>query len=155
ELAREGRCADVILGNNVLAHVPDLNGFVAGVAALLKPSGVAIFEVPYLKDMLDRVEFDTIYHEHQCYYSLTALQRLFNAHGLDLVDVERISIHGGSIRVSFAKRGTRPAHASVQDMLQSESAWGVAIEAPYASFAGAVGMLKTQLRAMLDDVKGE
>jgi predicted TPR repeat methyltransferase len=106
DLAQRGSRADVIIGNNVLAHVPDLNGFIAGVAALLKSSGVAVFEVPYLRDMLEKVEFDTIYHEHQCYYSLTALRHAFDRHGLELVDVEQLSIHGGSLRVSVAAEPT-------------------------------------------------
>jgi SAM-dependent methyltransferase len=155
ELAHEGRCADAILGNNVLAHVPDLNGFVAGVATLLKRSGVAVFEVPYLKEMLEKVEFDTIYHEHQCYYSLTALRALFSRHGLDVVDVERLPIHGGSIRASFALRGTRTPSARVDEMLAEEEAWGVRSEAPFAAFATAVDELKRSLRCLLDRLKAE
>ena len=101
----------MILGNNVLAHVPNLNGFGGGVATMLKASVIAMFEVPYVKDMLDKIEFDTIYHEHQCYYSLMALGQLFGRHGLDLVDVERLAIDGGSVRRSFAPRGTRTPYA--------------------------------------------
>jgi hypothetical protein len=137
----------------VLAHVPDLNDFVSGVATMLKRSGIAIFEVPYVKDMLDNVEFDTIYHEHQCYYSLTALQALFATHGLELVDVERIPIHGGSIRVSFAPRGARTPHGRVAALLTSERGWSVGDTAPYASFATRVDELKTQLRDLLDRLK--
>src|SRR3954471_23327 len=84
--------ADVFHANNVLAHVADLNGFVAGIAAILKPTGIAVIETPYVKDLLDKIEFDTIYHEHLCYYSLTALDRLFAAHGLQIVDVEHLPI---------------------------------------------------------------
>src|SRR5207247_2042819 len=97
--------ADVIIGNNVLAHVADLNGFIRGVAALLKDDGIAQFEAPYVKDLIDRTEFDTIYHEHLCYFSLTALSRLASRHGLHVVGVERIPIHGGSLRVQFALAG--------------------------------------------------
>jgi SAM-dependent methyltransferase len=154
DLARQGKCADVIIGNNVLAHVPDLNGFVGGVATLLKPSGVAVFEVPYLQDMLDKVEFDTIYHEHQCYYSLTALQHLFARHRLDVVDVERMAIHGGSLRVSVSPRGARPTSERVRDLTRSEVAWRLGEDEPYAAFATKVAELKTALRGVLDKLKG-
>jgi SAM-dependent methyltransferase len=153
ELASDGRCADAILGNNVLAHVPEVHGFVSGVATLLKRSGVAVFEVPYVKDMLDKVEFDTIYHEHQCYFSLTALQHLFGEHGLDVVEVERIPIHGGSIRVSFAPRGARPQSNAVAGMLDEERAWGVDHAEPYSAFAHSVDDLRRQLRTLLDDLE--
>jgi SAM-dependent methyltransferase len=153
DLARQGKCADVIIGNNVLAHVPDLNSFVRGVARLLKSSGVAVFEVPYLKDMLDKVEFDTIYHEHQCYYSLTALRYLFAQHQLELIDVERLAIHGGSVRVSVAPAGEREPAARVMTLLDEETGWSVLSDAPYAGFANAVGRLKCQLRELLDELK--
>ena len=83
----------------MLAHVADLNGVVAGISILLKEDGVAVIETPYVKEMIDHGEFDTIYHEHLCYYSLTALDHLFRRHGLTIVDVERLAIHGGSLRV--------------------------------------------------------
>ena len=99
ELSRQGKRADIIHANNVLAHVADLNGFVSGLQLLLKDDGVAVIEVPYVKDMIDRTEFDTIYHEHLCYFSLTALDRLFRRHGLAIQDVERLPIHGGTLRI--------------------------------------------------------
>src|SRR6266550_8386085 len=98
-LVEQGERADVIHANNVLAHVPDLNGFVHGLGLLLKPGGIAIIEVPYVKDLIDRCEFDTIYHEHLSYFSLTALDRLFRRHQLCLDDVECLAIHGGTLRV--------------------------------------------------------
>ncbi len=152
ELALEGRCADVILGANVLAHVPEVNGFVAGVSALLKRSGVAVFEAPYLCDMLDNVEFDTIYHEHQCYFSLTALQHLFGRHGLDVVDVQRVAIHGGSLRVTVAPVGSRSASNAVSALAEEER--DLTAER-YDEFAQAVAHLKRELRALLDQVKAE
>jgi SAM-dependent methyltransferase len=100
KLAREGRRADVILANNVMAHIPDINSVARGLKALLKPDGVFVMESPYLKEMIDHLEFDTIYHEHVYYHSVTGLQNLFSRHGLTIVDVERLPIHGGSIRVS-------------------------------------------------------
>jgi hypothetical protein len=105
ELVRGGTKASVLIGNNVLAHVPDLNDFARGVGTLLSDHGVAVFEFPYLKDMLDGIEFDTIYHEHQCYFSLSAVSALFERHALAVVDVERIPIHGGSLRTYLAHRG--------------------------------------------------
>src|SRR5581483_2514385 len=99
QLVAEGHRADVFHAHNVLAHVPDLNGFVAGIRTLLKPTGVAVIEAPYVKDMLDQCEFDTIYHEHLSYFSLTALDRCFRRHKLVIADVERVPIHGGSLRL--------------------------------------------------------
>jgi len=145
--------ADVLIGNNVLAHVPDLNGFAAGVRAILKPTGVGQFEFPYLKDMLDDVEFDTIYHEHQCYFSATALQYVFEHNGLELVDVQRVAIHGGSLRLSVAPAGRRRPSARMLDLLADERAWGVSDRKPYRDFADAVSRLRTDLRKLLTELK--
>jgi SAM-dependent methyltransferase len=152
-LAATGRCADVVIGNNVLAHVPELNDFIDGVATLVKPSGLGVFEVPYVRDMLEQVEFDTIYHEHQCYFSLTALQHAFGRHDLEVVDVERVAIHGGSLRVSVAPRGQRQPAPRVDALLVEERGWGVMEAAPYATFARAVDTLRHDLRALLDNLK--
>ncbi|MFM7173957.1 MAG: class I SAM-dependent methyltransferase, partial [Caldilinea sp.] len=99
ELAAAGEQADVIHANNVLAHVADLHGVVSGLRQWLKAAGVAVIEAPYLKDTIDQTEFDQIYHEHLCYFSLTALKTLFADHALKIVDVEHLPIHGGSLRV--------------------------------------------------------
>jgi len=152
-LAREGRHADVIHANNVLAHVADLNGVVAGMAALLKPDGVAVIETPYVKDLIDHTEFDTIYHEHLCYYSLTALDRLFQRHGLTVVDVERLPIHGGSLRV-FVQREDVPS-SQVRDMLRDEAGWGVGDVAFYAGFGAQVARLRENLCALLAGLKAD
>jgi SAM-dependent methyltransferase len=153
DLRAEGRAADAIIGNNVLAHVPELRAFVQGVATVVKPTGVAVFEFPYVKDMLDKVEFDTIYHEHQCYYSLTALDKLFRSQGLDIHDVERIGIHGGSLRIFASPAGQRPIGQAVTGLLREESAWGVLDEAPYAAFRDAIGGLKRSLVELLDGLR--
>ncbi len=153
ELAAQGQHADAVIGNNVLAHVPELNDFVAGVAGILKPSGTAVFEVPYLKDLLDNVEFDTIYHEHQCYYSLTALEAVFQRHGLSVWAVNRIPIHGGSLRVWVAPEGRRQPDISVDTLLGEEAAWGVASAKPYRQFADAVASLKSRLMALLGQLQ--
>lgn len=152
-LAGDGVRPDVLHASNVLAHVPDLNGFVAGIATLLEPGGRAVIEAPYLGDFLAGREFDTIYHEHLCYFSLTALDRLFRRHDLAIERVERIPIHGGSLRV-FARRA---AHArpepSVAALLDEEAGWGVDRLEPYADFARAVLDMKARLRKLLGDLK--
>src|SRR5215472_13256597 len=119
ELAASGKAADVIIGNNVLAHVADLHGFVEGIRILLKEDGVAVIEMPYVKDLVDHCEFDTIYHEHLCYFSLTALNHLFRMHSLFVNDVRRLSIHGGSLRIYVEKREN--LSPTVQDMLRTEA----------------------------------
>jgi hypothetical protein len=136
----------------VLAHVPDLNGFVRGLRLLLKPDGIAIIEVPYVKDLIDRCEFDTIYHEHLCYFSLTALHRLFDRHGLVVQDVERIAIHGGSLRVFLGHSGNRQSSA-VCELLDEEAAWDVGKLDFYHGFADRVEKLKTTLRSFILNLK--
>lgn len=152
-LVAEGTRADLVLGNNVLAHVADLNGFVGGAAHLLKPApGSAVaFECPYLGDMIQHVEFDTIYHEHLCYYSVTALHHLFQRHGLTLVDVQRLPIHGGSVRVTgeLAAFARTPSPA-VAEILAAERNAGMLDAAHYARFAQRVRSLCTALVAELD-----
>lgn len=155
ELTATGNSADVVHGNNVLAHVADLNGVVRGIATILKPSGVAVIEVPYVKDLIDHCEFDTIYHEHLCYFSLTALDRLFRRHGLVIRDVERIPIHGGSLRI-FAGRAVaaRPGPAVV-GLLAEEAAWGVDQEDFYRGFGTKVERLRDSLVGLLRNLKAE
>ncbi len=148
-----GQQADVLHAHNVLAHVSDTNGFVAGLRIVLKDAGVAIIEVPYVKDLIDNVEFDTIYHEHLCYFSLTSLARLFARHGLLVHDVERIEIHGGSLRLYVGKTGT--ASSRVQKMLDEEAAWGVHRAEFYEGFAQRVERLRTELLALLWRLKAE
>jgi len=156
QLVREGKRADVLHGNNVLAHVPDLNGFVAGIAAVLKEGGLAVIEAPYVRDMIEHVEFDTIYHEHLCYFSLTALDALFARHGLVVVDVEHHAIHGGSLRI-FARPATSGAvrGVAVRAMLEAESTDGVTQPRYYEAFAAGVARLRTSLTALIERIKGE
>jgi len=150
-LSASGQRADVIHAHNVLAHVADLNGFVEGIGVLLKPDGVVVIEAPYLKDLIDHCEFDTIYHEHLCYFSLTALDHLFRCHQLFINDVERIAIHGGSLRVTVGKSAAQKA--SVARLLAEEAAWGVDRFATYRDFGARVEMLKATLTAMLAGFK--
>ena len=154
-LVAEGIRADVVHANNVLAHVPDLNGFAAGLELLLAHDGVAFIEVPYLKDMLDKGEFDTIYHEHLFYFSLTALHRLFARHKLQIADVERIPIHGGSLRVTVSHASYGPPSPAVASLLAEEASWGVTAPATYLAFAERVERIRRDLRALLVRIKRE
>ncbi|WP_119462703.1 class I SAM-dependent methyltransferase [Rhodospirillaceae bacterium SYSU D60014] len=143
--------ADVIIANNVLAHVADTNGLVQAIASLLNTDGVASIEVPYVRDLVDHCEFDTIYHEHLCYFSLTALTKLFGRHGLTVNHVQHLDIHGGSLRVHV---GHRPdSSAAVTEMLADERAIGLDSSAYFANFAGRVRALKTELLQQLDHLR--
>lgn len=144
-LVEEGRAADLTAANNVLAHVPDINDFVAGFATLLKPQGVSTFEFPHLVNMIEQRQFDTIYHEHYSYLSLTAVQRIFAANGLTVFDVEEIPTHGGSLRV-YAQRtdtGERPVSKRVAALLEQEERAGVSTPGYYAK-------LQTQAEDVVD-----
>ena len=154
QLVAGGEQADVIHANNVLAHVPDLNGVVAGFKTLLKPGGVVVVEAPYLGELIEHVEFDTIYHEHLCYFSLTALDRLFRQHGLEIVDVERLAIHGGSLRIIARHMGFCPVGQSVCAMLAEESQW-VFSEHHYKKFEQRVATLRSDLVSLLQRLKSE
>lgn len=153
-LVEEGRRADVILANNVMAHIPDINGVVQGIRHFLAPGGVFVMETPYVRDLVARQEFDTIYHEHVFYYSLTALERLLRHHRLAAASVERIPIHGGSIRVTAVHEGREGDASTVRAMLVEEAAWGVDAVEPYRRFAERVSRLRDALRKLLLDLKG-
>lgn len=155
QLSDQGKQANIFLANNVLAHVADLNGFVRGVQVLLAPDGRAAIEAPYAKDMIDHVEFDTIYHEHLCYFTLTALDRLFRRHGLVIVDVERVPIHGGTLHVTAAHEGQAEPGKAVVDLLAEERAWGVDRPDFYLGFRRRVEQLKGDLLALLGRLKGQ
>jgi hypothetical protein len=154
-LRAAGKVADVLVANNVLGHVADLNDFIRAIGILLAPAGIAVIEVPYAKDMIDRCEFDTIYHEHLCYFSLTALDNLFRRHGLVITSVERLPIHGGSLRVTAARAGSAQADAGVSQLLEEESAWGVQRLAFHEGFARRVELLKGTLRELIVGLKSE
>ena len=153
-LRAEGSQADVVHAHNVLAHVADLPGFVAGIRTLLAPDGVAVLEVPYVKDLVDRCAFDTIYHEHLCYFSLTALQSLFDRNGLEVRGVERITIHGGSLRLFVGHPGSPPAASEeVRSMLDDEAGRGMGRPEYYEAFSRRVEALKGELLAFLGALK--
>lgn len=154
DLAREGVVADVIHANNVLAHVDDLRGFVGGIRRLLADDGQAVIEVPYVGDLLDLVAFDTIYHEHLCYFSVTALQALFSLEDLRLSRIERIPIHGGSLRV-FASPGRGEPGPSVQALLDAERARGLDRVDAYADFGERVRELCAELHGSVQSLKAQ
>ena len=150
-LVAEGWSADLMTANNVLAHVPDINDFVRGFATLLKPDGVATFEFPHLMNMVGEAQFDTAYHEHYSYLSLTAVERIFAANGLAVFDVETTPWHGGSLRV-FACRADTHRHArraSVQEMLDREAAAGMRDLAYYTAFQAAAQRVRNDFLAFL------
>ncbi|MFC7333130.1 methyltransferase domain-containing protein [Rhodocista pekingensis] len=152
-LAAEGKQADVILANNVLAHVEGINGFVEGFALLLKDEGIAEFEFPYLLDLVESCAFDTIYHEHVFYYSLTALEPLFGRHGLHLNEVERLDIHGGSLRLTVSRRpGASPRLAA---LMAEERRLGMDRLPFYADFAGRVARVREDLRALVGGLRSQ
>ena len=150
-LAAQRRKADVIHANNVLAHVADTNGFVSGIGALLEDDGVAVIEVPYVKDLIDHGEFDTIYHEHLCYFSVTALTHLFQRHGLALQRVQPLAIHGGSLRLFVGKR--QESDPSVDEYLKAERQAGVDEYEYYAGFSARVGRIRNGLVELLGRLK--
>jgi SAM-dependent methyltransferase len=153
QLATNGRQADVIHANNVLAHVADTNGFVSGIGTLLKEDGVAVIEVPYVKELIDHGEFDTIYHEHLCYFSVTALAELFRRHRLSLNRVEPLAIHGGSLRLFVEKRERQDR--SVAGYLQAERQAGLDRFDYYAGFSARVARIRSDLVALLARLKRE
>ena len=155
QLAAEGRRADVLHANNVMAHVPDIRGVLAGARSFLADDGVMVIETPYAKAMLDHCEFDTIYHEHLFYWSLTALSAVAAAEGLEVVDVERLAIHGGSLRVFLARAGRTAASAAVAALLREEDGWGVARLDAYRAFAARVSALGERLGGLLRQLKAE
>lgn len=155
-LVAEGKRADIIHAHNVLAHIADLNGAVRGIARLLKDSGVAVIEVPYVKDMIDERQFDTIYHEHLCYFSLTALHNLFRRHGLMIQDVERLPIHGGTLRTYVTKADSPSAPAATDapaELLREEAEWGVHNKSFYLGFGEKVEELRSELSKLLKELK--
>jgi hypothetical protein len=141
--------ADLVLGNNVLAHVPDINDFVAGLALLLKKSGVLTLEFPHLLRLIDQCQFDTIYHEHFSYLSLHFCVRLFDAHGLIIFRVRELPTHGGSLRLYIARCGVRTVEDSVGVVLEAERQFGLLEDEPYTTFQQRVDILKNDFLRFL------
>jgi 2-polyprenyl-3-methyl-5-hydroxy-6-metoxy-1,4-benzoquinol methylase len=157
QLVTEGWSADLMAANNVLAHVPDINDFLGGFATLLKPTGVATFEFPQLLTLMAGQQFDTLYHEHYSYLSLTAVQTLCERNGLEVFDVSQLSTHGGSLRV-FVQRADgqrREVQPAVQQQLQAELAAGVKTPEYYATLAPAAERIKHELLRFLLQAKAD
>jgi SAM-dependent methyltransferase len=161
QLLGSGRSADVVHANNVIAHVPDLDGFVAGIGSILKPDGVAVIETPYVRELVERLEFDTIYHEHRYYHSLSALERILGRRGLAVVGVEPLPVHGGSLRIFVTHR--EAAGAAIDDLsadavavtLAEERTLGLTTPGYYLDFAARVDALGRDLLALLDGLRRE
>lgn len=151
QLVAQGKQADLTAANNVLAHVPDINDFVSGFAALLKPSGISTFEFPHLLNLIEQNQFDTIYHEHYSYLSLTTVKTIFSANGLKVFDVEELSTHGGSLRV-YAQRqdsGVRETSQNVVKLLEREKTAGMGSPAFYVGFQAKANKVKNDLLLFL------
>jgi SAM-dependent methyltransferase len=150
-LGRQGRQADLIIGNNVLAHVPQLNDFVAGIAALLRPQGDVTIEFPHLLELIRHVEFDTIYHEHFSYFSLYSMEQVFRRHGLRLYDAQRLPTHGGSLRIFAAHVGRvgLSDSAALLEVRAQEAAAGLADLSTYTQFSKRVEECRDALQAFL------
>lgn len=148
-LRAAGRSADLITANNVLAHVPELNDFVAGMKILLAPSGVATVEFPHLERLIAENQFDTIYHEHFSYFSLYTVEQVFARHGLTVVDVEELPTHGGSLRLYLRHAGSGAVSPAVEALRQREIAAGLAGPEPYARFAETVAETKAEILEFL------
>jgi C-methyltransferase C-terminal domain len=149
-LVKDGKQADLLLGNNVLAHVPDLNDFVAGMKILLAPSGVITMEFPHLLNLVQQNQFDTIYHEHFSYFSLLAVTAVFAHHGLTLFDVEELPTHGGSLRI-YAQHQENPRSISnsIHQLKAKEKSAGLDQMATYGAFADRIQVTKRQLLSFL------
>ncbi len=148
-LRAEGHGADLMAANNVLAHVPDIRAFAAGFKALLKPQGVATFEFPHLARLLTQVQFDTIYHEHYSYLSLTFVRQLLEEVGLQVFDIERLPTHGGSLRVFTGHPGAHPVSASVAEVQAEEDALHLKATTGYTGMAAKVDRILADFRAFL------
>src|SRR5581483_1227112 len=157
EMASDGKQADLVIGNNVLAQVPDLNDFVGGIRILLKPHGVATLEFPHLIRLLAENQYDTIYHEHFSYFSFITVEKIFAAHGMALFDVEEIPTHGGSIRI-YARHlddGSKPVNPRVVELRSRELSAGLDRMETYRSFGEMVKESKRNLLNFLIGAKRE
>ena len=157
ELVRQEKSADLIIGNNVLAHVPNLNDFVEGLKIFLKPEGIITMEFPHLLNLIKYVQFDTIYHEHFSYYSLLTVEKVFSSHGLTIFDVEEISTHGGSLRiyVKHSENNSIPISKNIQELLKKEKDFGLENILTYKSFMTKVEIIKKNLKEFFISSKND
>ncbi len=153
DLVANGKSADLIVANNVLAHVPDINDFCRGLATVLKADGVISFEFPHLLNLIKGKQFDTIYHEHFSYLSLVTVQRILAVAGLEVFDVETLPTHGGSLRVFAAHRGAKTLNASVGRMCEKEREFGIEKRESYSEFQTSIELLKDHFLRFLHNAK--
>lgn len=156
-LVAKGKAADLVIGNNVLAHVPDINDFVGGLAAILKPDGVVSVEFPHLLRLMQETQFDTVYHEHFYYLSLLAVERIFLTHGLRVFDVEQLPTHGGSLRVmaSLVSSNAHPVTDNVEQIRRLEDDYGFREVKVYEEFQSRVSPIRDGLLTFLDKAHAE
>lgn len=152
DLVATRRKADIIHANNVMAHVPEINDFVTGLKTLLSPRGRCVIEVPYLLDLVEKLAFDTIYHEHVYYFSVSALKSLFARQGLELFDIEKIPLHGGSLRLYAGHPGAYPVSPKVGDYIEAENNFGLNRPETYQDFMQKINVLKENLTHLLEDL---
>ncbi len=152
-LVEKGKSADLLLGNNVLAHVPDINDFVAGMEILLKPEGVITMEFPHLLRLIDQNQFDTVYHEHFSYLSFSTVKTIFNQHGLDLFDVEELETHGGSLRIYACHTNAQPVSNQVDELIKREVDAGLSDIKTYQEFARTTEIIKRDIFQFLSHLK--
>ncbi len=153
-IASDGQ-ADVVSAANVMCHIPDLHSLVAGVRALLKPTGVLVFEDPYLGDIVEKASYDQIYDEHVFYFSVTSLSRLFARHEMEIVDAEPQQVHGGSMRYTVRPRGAGPVSDRVRERLERERAAGLDSDATYAELRGRIERSRDELVALLHKARAD
>lgn len=154
-LVEKGKSADLLLGNNVLAHVPDINDFVAGMKILLKPEGVITMEFPHLLKLINQNQFDTIYHEHFSYLSFSTVKTIFNHHELDLFDVEELDTHGGSLRIYACHTNAQPVTNQIDELLKREVKAGLSDIKTYQQFARKTETIKRDIFQFLSVLKGD
>lgn len=154
-IANKDGTYDLVIGNNVLAHVPDINSFVAGLSIVLSSKGTITMEFPHLMQLMDQNQFDTIYHEHFYYLSLVTVQKIFQKYDLDIYDVEELSTHGGSLRIYAAHQGCKPIKDSVNALLSREQSSGITDIERYSRFRKQVLNIKSETQGLLNKLKCE
>lgn len=155
QLKHDGKSADLIVANNVLAHVPDINDFCQGIATILKPQGVVTFEFPHLLNLIEQKQFDTIYHEHFSYLSLGTVQAILAEQGLEVFDVEALTTHGGSLRIFAAHKGAQNISASVELLQAKENTFGLFRRETYLGFQTEIEQIKNDFLAFLLEAKSK
>lgn len=153
QLIRDGIKADVIHANNVMAHVPDINDFIRGLKILLKPDGYCIIEIPYFLDLVEKLEFDTIYHEHVFYFSVKPLIKAFLSHGLEIFDIKKLSIHGGSLRLFVGHSAQKPIQSIVNDFVLNEEQRKLYSLSKYFDFMNDISTLRVGIVSLLQQLK--